>query len=265
MSHSTAPAEANRYAVWSGRVEPYLAAAAIAFLLAYAAPIIWPGLPLEAVFALEITTWATWLVFALDLVVRFVLFEDRSLFLRRHWFDLAVILLPLLRPLRLLRLVPMLRFLDRRATTGLRGRLVTYVAGGASLLGFCAALAVVDAERDSPDANILTFGDGLWWAATTMTSVGYGDLYPTTTAGRLAAVALMVGGIAILGTVTAALASWLVERIRSETANDGDKQVALLRAEIAELRSLLLAAGGSPASRAAGSMLGSQSSEVEGQ
>ena len=49
-----------------------------------------------------------------------------------------------------------------------------------------------------------------------MTTVGYGDLYPVTGLGRLAAIGLMLGGIAILGTVTASLASWMVERIREE-------------------------------------------------
>jgi Ion channel len=59
-----------------------------------------------------------------------------------------------------------------------RGRVGIYVAGGASLLAFCAALAVLDAERSSPDANISDFGDAIWWAVTAMTTVGYGDHLP---------------------------------------------------------------------------------------
>ena len=125
-----------------------------------------------------------------------------------------MIVLPLLRPLRLLRLIPLLSVLNRRAQTGLRGRVAIYVAGGASLLAFVAAIAVLDVERSSPDANITDFGDAIWWAVTTMTTVGYGDRYPVTSIGRLVAFALMVGGIALLGTVTATLASWLVERVR---------------------------------------------------
>jgi hypothetical protein len=88
-----------------------------------------------------------------------------------------------------------------------------YVAGGASLLAFCAALAVLDVERSSTDANITDFGDAMWWAVTTMTTVGYGDRYPVTGVGRLVAFGLMIGGIAPLGTVTATLASWLVEAV----------------------------------------------------
>ena len=81
------------------------------------------------------------------------------------------------------------------------------------LLAFCAALAVLDAERSSPDANITDFGDAIWWAITTMTTVGYGDRYPVTSVGRLVAFGLMIGGIALFGTVTATLASWLVETV----------------------------------------------------
>jgi voltage-gated potassium channel len=127
-----------------------------------------------------------------------------------------VIVLPLLRPLRLLRLIPLLSVLNRRAQTGLRGRVAIYVAGGASLLAFVAALAVLDVERSSPDANISDFGDAIWWAVTTMTTVGYGDRYPVTSVGRVVGFGLMLGGIALLGTVTATLASWLVETVAAE-------------------------------------------------
>ena len=84
--------------------------------------------------------------------------------------------------------------LNRRAQTRLRGRVAIYVAGGASLLAFCAALAVLDVERSNPNANITDFDDAIWWAVTTMTTVGYGDRYPLTAVGRMVAFALMVGG-----------------------------------------------------------------------
>ena len=79
-------------------------------------------------------------------------------------------------------------------------------------------LAIESAERDVPDATITTFADALWWVLTTITTVGYGDRYPVTTEGRLVAAGLMIAGIAVLGTVTATIASWFTEQIqRSRT------------------------------------------------
>jgi voltage-gated potassium channel Kch len=57
-------------------------------------------------------------------------------------------------------------------TARLRGRVAIYVTGGALLLAFCAALTALDAERSNPEANITQFGDAIWWAVTTMTTVG---------------------------------------------------------------------------------------------
>ncbi len=206
----------SRIAEWDRATDIPLMAAAFTFLVAYAIPIIWPDVEPRFVIACEVATWIVWAFFVVDYAVRLVLARDRLRWVRSHLLDLAVIALPLLRPLRLLRLVTMLRFLDSRATMKLRGRMMSYVLGGSALLGFVGALAVLDAERGTPGANIETFGDAMWWAVTTMTTVGYGDHFPVTGSGRLAAVGLMIGGITILGTVTATLASWMVERIRDE-------------------------------------------------
>ena len=72
---------------------------------------------------------------------------------------------------------------------------------------FISGLAVTDAERGYPGANIEHVGDGWWWALTTMSTVGYGDQYPVSTSGRIVGVALMIMGVALLGTITAMLAS----------------------------------------------------------
>lgn len=90
----------------------------------------------------------------------------------------------MLRPLRLLRLATLLSLVNRRATSDLRGRVGLYVAGGSLLLAVVGALAVVDVERGADGANITTIGDAFWWAATTMTTLGYGDRYLVTQLGR---------------------------------------------------------------------------------
>ncbi len=124
-----------------------------------------------------------------------------------------VVVLPALRPLRLLRLVTLLTVLNRRAAGSMRGRVAVYVTGATTLMLFIAALAVLDAERGKRDSNIATFGDALWWTMTTVTTVGYGDRFPVTGTGRFVAAGLMLAGIALLGVVTASVASWLLERV----------------------------------------------------
>jgi voltage-gated potassium channel len=123
--------------------------AAMVFLAAYAVPILSPHLPSWLLDLCRSLSWITWGIFAVDIVIRLFLAHERVRYLLRHWYDVPVLALPL-RPLRLLRLIPQLSVLNRRATMRLRGRVGIYVAGGASLLAFCAALAVLDAERVEP-------------------------------------------------------------------------------------------------------------------
>lgn len=199
---------------------------------------------------LETVMWLTWGIFALDYAANLWLARER-----RRWFlwnlhELLVVALPFFRPLRLLRLVTLLSVLHRTIGETLRGRVVTYVAGSAALLVFVGALAVLDVEQSAPDAKILTFGDALWWAITTITTVGYGDMYPVTPLGRLVASALMMSGIAVLGVVTASIASWLVQRVEESTEAAAESveepllaelaglatEIAALRREVAELK-----------------------------
>lgn len=217
---------------WERWTNGPLLIAATAFLAAYAVPILRTDLPGTLVSACQMVVWLTWGLFATDYLARLLLSEDRRQYALQHWFDVVIIALPLFRPLRLLRLLPLLRVLNRRASNGLRGRIALYVVAGTGLLGFCGALAVLDAERANPEANIRNFGDAAWWAITTMTTVGYGDRYPTTGVGRVAAVALMLGGIALLGAVTAMLASWLVEQVQVSE----ERQTEELKADIEELQ-----------------------------
>jgi voltage-gated potassium channel len=129
---------------WERAADWPLMIAAVVFLAAYAVPVLGPNLPSWLLGMCQWMSWITWAVFVIDLVVRLALADERLRYLVRHWYDVLVIVLPLLRPLRLLRLIPLLSVLNRRAQTRLRGRVAIYVAGGASLLVFCAALAVLD-------------------------------------------------------------------------------------------------------------------------
>lgn len=160
----------------------------------------------------EVVSWVIWSAFAMDLLVRTALAENRLRYLATHPIDILTVVLPALRPLRVLRV-----FTAGQALIGRAGqfsfvhatRAISITAG---LLVFIAALAVLDAERSSPEANIDDFPDALWWAATTVTTVGYGDRYPVTGTGRVVAAALMLLGIALVGAITAAVAGWFVSQ-----------------------------------------------------
>jgi voltage-gated potassium channel len=223
---------------WENAVEWPLLGAALAFLAAYAWPILDPDLSPALQRLCDVVTWTAWAAFAVDFAVRLTLATNRRRYFLRHLHDLAVIALPLLRPLRLLRLLTVLGALNRRAGSSLRGRVVVYVVGATTLLTAIASLAMLDAERNAPDANITTVGDAFWWGATTITTVGYGDRFPTTAEGRIVAFGLMLGGIALLGVVTATLASWIIDRVREE--NDAERAAtwAQVEALMAEVRSL---------------------------
>lgn len=231
-----------RGARWQQRSEVPLAVAAVLFLAAYAWPILQPGVSHPVRRGCELVVYGVWALFALDYLTRLVFAERRWTFFWRNLLDLASIALPVLRPLRLLRLVALVRVLNRRATSSLHGRVAVYVGSSATLIIFVAALAILDAERGHRGSNINSFGDALCWSATTVMTVGYGDRYPVTVTGRLVAVGLMVGGITLLGIVTASIATWLLGQVRNvETSTEDyvDARVTALHGEIAELKALV--------------------------
>ncbi|WP_179947890.1 potassium channel family protein [Agromyces aureus] len=224
---------------WQQFMDWPLTAAALIFLIAYSWEVIGDLDGPRAVVA-ESIIWATWAVFVLDYIVNLALATRRWHWFTRHIFDLLVVVLPMLRPLRMLRLVTILAVLQRSTGGAFRGRVVVYAAGASLLLVYVAALAALDAERDH--GSIQTLGQGLWWAFVTITTVGYGDVYPVTPTGQLVAVGVMVAGIALIGVVTATLASWIVEKVSVQQEVEEAitrAHVETLTEEIRKLRELV--------------------------
>lgn len=201
---------------WERRSEIPLLLLAVAFLIAYGIPVVDTRTNQELESFLVAVSWTVWAAFALDFVARLYLAEHRLKYAQSHWYDVALIAVPLLRPLRLLRLLALARVLNRSAAGSLVGKVTTYAVGVAIMSVGLGALAALDAEQDAHDANITTIGDALWWAASTVFTVGYGDRFPVTTEGRLIAVALMLVGIALVGAVTASVAAWMVGQVAQE-------------------------------------------------
>ena len=226
-----------RLRAWERATEWPLTGAAVVFLAAYTREVL-ANTQGGTKDAAELVIDAVWVLFGVDYLVRLALASSRSRWFLHHLPDLAVIALPILRPLRLLRLVTLVGIMQRSAGTALRGRITLYTAGSAALLIFTSALAVLDAERHEPGSSIQSFGQALWWALTTITTVGYGDTFPLSTQGRFIAALLMIGGVALAGVGTATLASWIVSLVEEENAEQEaatQAQVATLQQQVSEL------------------------------
>src|SRR5664280_26865 len=202
---------------------------ALVFLVVLVAPLV-VDLPAAARTAFSAADLAIWPAFAVDYGVRLYLAPVRWHFVRTHPLDLIVLALPMLRPLRALR--------------SLHATVAGYVTTSAAGLLVLAAAVMYDVERRAPAGDIKSFPDALWWAVTTVTTVGYGDRYPTTGAGRLVGGALMLVGIALLGVVTASIAAWFVGRLRDVEVAEQSTQATL--AEILAVLQALHARAGRP-------------------
>lgn len=184
-----------------------------------------------------VLNWTIWLAFLTELVVMLSIVPEKGRWLRDHPLDLAIVVLTppflpasmqaarafrLLRLLRLFKAVGLLRRL--LSTEGLRDAAVLALM---TVLGGGAAFAAVEKDQD------LSAWDGVWWAVTTVTTVGYGDVSPETDAGRVIAMAVMLIGIGFVALLTAAAAERFL-RAR-ETEDRIETHLAEISARLAAL------------------------------
>lgn len=181
-----------------------------------------------------VLNWVTWATFAAEVVVMLCVVEERSSWVRGHLVDVAVVVLtPPFAPaawqagrvFRLVRLLRLIRIFSVRRLLSLEGiKYAALVAAGTVVLGG-AVFASVEKEQH------LTTWDGVWWAVTTVTTVGYGDIYPKTDGGRIIAMAIMLVGIGFVALLTAFIADRFVhQQIASEAKEDQ------ILAELREIR-----------------------------
>jgi voltage-gated potassium channel len=211
----------------------------LVFLIVILLPLATPLSPQTQAF-LDLINWLLWAVFATDYLVRLWLAIDRWHFIKTHVFDLIIVVVPAFRAFRIVRLVSLLLVTLRRARDLNYLVLPVYVGTITAVLIGVAAVLVYDAEGADPDSPIGSLGDSLWWAFTTVTTVGYGDEYPITPLGRTFGVLLMISGIALIGSLTASTAAWLTNTRRSAEQHAGGVDNAQLLAEIQALRAEVL-------------------------
>lgn len=241
---------------WERATNLPLLALAVLFLVAYAVPILHPGLPGWAGEAANAVYALVWAVYAADFAVRMVKAGrgNRFRFLYTHPLDLLMVALPMLRPLRILRIILLLAEVFRRhAQATKRLQAACYVVTVTSLILLMSSLAILDAERYAPESQIADFGDALWWSVVTATTVGYGDTVPQTAEGQAIAAFLMFAGIGLVGLVSGSLASWFVDRVSAKDARrqeetesglaDMGERLAVLERQVAEIHAALVGDG----------------------
>lgn len=205
--------------------------------------------------AMEVLGAAIWVVFIAEFLLRLILAPRRLSFIAHNWLTVLSLLLPALRLLRVLRVL--------RAARAIRGLRLVRLVGGANRgmntlraamkrrgLGYVLALTLVVAllgaagmqalEGAATPAAFAGFGDALWWTAMIMTTMG-SEGWPTTVEGRILCVGLSLYAFAVFGYITAAFASFFVDRDRQAAPALTSEDVHALRAELAQLRDAIAA------------------------
>lgn len=194
--------------------------------------------------------WAIWGVFALQIAAVLYVAPRKKAALRAHWLDAAIVVLTvpaygrLMSWFRLARLFQFARFArvavvvgralqaERRLTSRSAFRFVAIAT-----LSLVFILGAAEATVDRGDFG--SFWDGIWWAVVTVTTVGYGDLYPKTVAGRLIAMLLMFVGIGFISVLTASVASLFVKTDRQDETGEIAQTLRRIERDLAELKAQL--------------------------
>jgi len=215
--------------------EPLMAFAAIALAASVPAPYVLPSHSVWLTYTIAFSL-AAYAVFLVDLAVRFSQAEHKAQFVRANWLEVLA-LLPIgltgfLRWYRVFRSFVMLRrYSDFFHTVFLRHGFL-YIFLITFGLVFAGAWVI---HRVEPGLG--NFPDALWWSFVTTTTVGYGDIAPKTTDGRLVAVVLMLLGIGFISVFTGSVATFFLGRTGADKAAD-DPHIAFLKERLTGIRDM---------------------------
>lgn len=203
-------------------IDNFMILLSVVFLVVYSIQVIGRGSEIdgEYVKVLENLQWVIYWLFAVGLVWNLIaeLALPKSQRNWKHWWAeniLGVIALvpdtSVARALRLLRLVMVFRGITQLVKNS-GDRLGVLIIAALPIVAYISALAVLDVEtapgvEAAAGGNITNIGEALWWAAVTMSTVGYGDFYPHTFEGRIIGVFTLASGIMLIATITAMLAT----------------------------------------------------------
>jgi voltage-gated potassium channel len=227
---------------FSARIDPVMMVLALAWLPVLVIPLV-TQLHGAVALTFAVIDYAIWAAFALEYLVKLRLAVNKWHFVGHHLLDLAMVAVPILRPLRLARLLRVIR-LDRvvivliaglkRARALLTHHGLQFVLLAVATIMFAAAGLELYFERNSTGPTAIhNFGDALWWAVVTVTTVGYGDKVPLTGAGKWLATFLMLTGIGLVGALTATISSYFIQEQRSSELDE-------IKVQLVELKELIV-------------------------
>jgi len=217
------------------RTSPWLSGLALVYLVTWSIESIWwypQALWFKILSGFGLFLWA---LFAVDLIVRFIVTPERRGFFRHNLLDTITVVIPQFRALRALRIFTKHGLVSRKTGLLSGGALATALMATV-LVVWIGSLMVLNAERGAPGAQITDLGNALWWCLQTVTTVGYGDVLPVTVPGRILAVLVMIVGISVVGSVSASLAATLIKQRPSKSSSPAADPQEDLRAEIADLK-----------------------------
>lgn len=193
-----------------------------------------PGLDADAIHVLEVINFFLTVIFLSDFLYRLFTASSKTHYFVRDWgwADLLASV-PALRILRLFRIFKAYRLLHKYGAKNILAKLRKHRAESVLFIVIFCVMVVIEsgaflvliAERGAPDANIQTASDAMWWVYVTITTVGYGDRYPVTNAGRLVGFMVMTMGVGLFGTLAGFIANKLLTPDLMEQ-KDGDGEEA---------------------------------------
>ena len=201
---------------YTKRVSPLLSLLALVYLATFS---------IQAIWYYPDATWfqymnafgnLLWVLFVIDLVVRFAVSPAKRHFFRSNLIDTITVVVPQFRAIRALRAFTSDGFVSKKSGL-ISGGGLTSALLAALIVVWVGSLMVLNAERGAPNAEITSAADAVWWGFETVTTVGYGDFVPVTWDGRAMAVLVMLVGISVLGVVTASLSAVLVKSAHKST------------------------------------------------
>ncbi|GAB3030701.1 potassium channel family protein [Bowmanella dokdonensis] len=180
--------------------------------------------------------------------------DNRRDYFRTHWIDLLASI-PLIEPFRIARFLQVLRVIKLLKQTRhlafpslkdrIQATLATMMVTLVLLIG-AAGLSIYLIEHDLPGANIKSAEDAIWWSLVTISTVGYGDYYPVSTAGRLVSMLLIISGVSLFGVISGYIASFFITpeekdqlAVQNHRITNLQKQLDQVQASLEQIHTLL--------------------------